>query len=211
MPRRRFWRSFVLRSSENNSIISENFTVLFISSALCYSEDETRVAAKGEKKMRKLAVLVVLSLFLLMIFANFCVATGKNEASSKISEADSALKIAFKSVWEAERVGANVSGLVSDLKIAENFLAEAEIAFANGDLNGTISKADQCITIANSVQNDATILFNLASANLWKIFWLTLTFSSVGAIAFVIFLTQVWGRFKRSYFKKMMKMKPEVA
>jgi hypothetical protein len=184
---------------------------LFISSALCYSEDETRVAAKGEKKMRKLAVLVVLSLFLLMIFANFCVATSENEASSKISEADSALKIAFKSVWEAERVGANVSGLVSDLKIAENFLAEAEIAFANGDLNGTISKADQCITIANSVQNDATILFNLASANLWKIFWLTLTFSSVGAIAFVIFLTQVWGRFKRSYFKKMMKMKPEVA
>jgi len=157
-----------------------------------------------------LVVLVVLCLFLLMSFVSFCVAADENEASLKISEADSALKIAFKGVWEAERVGANVSGLVSDLKIAENFLAEAEIAYAHGDLNGTISKAGQCIVIANGVLNDAITLNNSASADMWRIFWLNLTFSSVGAIVFVIFLILIWDRFKRSYLKKMMKMKPEV-
>lgn len=161
--------------------------------------------------MRKLAPFVLLCLFLLMTFVSFCVATDENEASLKISEANSALKIAFKSVWEAERVGANVSGLVSDLKIAGNFLAEAEIAYAHGDLNGTLSNAGRCIAIANSVWNDATTLNNSASADLWRIFWLTLTFSSVGAIVFVIFLIQIWGWFKRLYFKKIMKMKPEVA
>jgi hypothetical protein len=135
----------------------------------------------------------------------------EDEAASKVSEAENVMKSAFKSVWEAEKIGANVSTLLSDLKIAEEILAEAEIAYANGDLNATISKADQCIAIASTVQNDATTLNNSASANLWRIFWLTLTFSSVGAIAFVIFLFLIWGRFKRLYFKKMMKMKPEVA
>jgi hypothetical protein len=137
-------------------------------------------------------------------------AINEDEAASKVSEAENAMKIAFKSVWEAEKIGANVSTLLSDLKIAEEFLAEAEIVYANGDLNATISKADQCRAIASSVQNDATALNNLASVSLWRSFWLTLTFSSVGAIVFVIFLFLIWSRFKRLYFKKMMKMKPEV-
>jgi len=159
--------------------------------------------------MKNCLVLVLLCLFLLMALLTPCLAIDETEASLKISEANSALKSAFKSVWEAERVGANVSDLVFDLKIAENFLAEAEIAYANGDLNGTISKADQCIAIADIVQNDATTLNNLASANLWGMFWLTLTFSSVGIMAFIIFLILIWSRFKRLYLKKMMKMKPE--
>jgi hypothetical protein len=137
-------------------------------------------------------------------------AINEDEAASKISDAENAVVQAFKIVSEVEKVGVNASDLVSRLSLAVRFLAEAEIEYERGDLGKAIDKANQCLVIANDVSDDASVLHSLKLASAQRMFWLTLTFSSFGVVAFVIVLILVWGWFNRLYIKKLLKKKPEV-
>jgi hypothetical protein len=132
-------------------------------------------------------------------------------ASSAISEANDALRRAFEAVLEAERVGANVSGLIVKLNEVGGLLAEAENAYGNGNFTEAASKAEKCSGLADSVRDEALTLKGEALAVGQKIFWQNLSITLVGSAVFLIFLFFVWDWFKRFYSKKLMKMKPEVA
>jgi hypothetical protein len=160
--------------------------------------------------LRKLCASLLFCSLLLAAFTVSCKATNTNEVSSKISEAENALTHAFTTVWKAEKIGANVSSLVDDLSRARELLDEAEIAYANEDLDSALNKADQSLTTANNVLGHAKSLNDLASAEAQRSFWLTFAFSSVGAVLFIIALILVWVWVNRLYAKKMLKMKPEV-
>ena len=43
-----------------------------------------------------------------------------------------------------------------------------------------------------------------------NVFWLTLSFSMVGGLVFVLVLILVWFWFKARYMKKLLRAKPEV-
>lgn len=131
--------------------------------------------------------------------------------SSDVADADAAVRSAFNAALQAEKAGANVSGLLARLDQAGLLLTEAEIASASGNSTDAISKAGQCIGIAESVESDAIALKASASKAGQSVFWSYLTFSAVSGVVFVIVLGLVWWRFKRGYAGKLLGMKPEVA
>ena len=80
-------------------------------------------------------------------------AKGADDASGSVENADAAVRQAFNATLDAERAGANVSGLIVRLNEAGAVLVEAEIALGNGNSSEAASKAGQCVGIAESVKN----------------------------------------------------------
>jgi len=154
-----------------------------------------------------LLVIALVGLFLHGVF----IARGADEASSSVGEADVAVRQAFDATLDAERAGANVSGLILRLSEAGGILVEAEMALGNGNSSEAASKAGQCIGIAESVKGDADVLKASALDEAQTVFWTSLTFSVVGIAVFVAVLVLVWRWFKRGYVRKMLGLKPEVA
>jgi len=132
------------------------------------------------------------------------------EASSKIASADDALKLAFKRVLDAEEAGANVSSLTSDLNEAGESLAEAEVAYRNGNLTGAAGLADRCSALAETVSVEALALKDSALADSQQAFRSTFVFSTAAASALVAALILSWFWFKRAHARKLLGMKCEV-
>lgn len=105
------------------------------------------------------------------------------EAFFRITSADDALKLAFKRVLDAEGAGANVSSLMSDLDEAGEFLAEAEVAYRNGNLTGAAGLADSCSALAGTVSVEALALKDSALADSQRAFGSTFAYSATGASA----------------------------
>jgi hypothetical protein len=164
------------------------------------------------KRVLRGSVSFLLVLVLAGLFSHgVSVVRGADEASSSVGEADVAVRQAFNATLDAERAGANVSGLILRLNEAGEILVEAEIALGNGNSSEAASKAGQCIGIAESVKGDADVLKASALEKAQTVFWASLAFSVVGIAVFVVVLEFVWRRFKRGYVGKMLGMKPEVA
>jgi hypothetical protein len=164
------------------------------------------------KRVLRGSVSFLLVLALAGLFSHgVSVVRGADEASSSVGEADVAVRRAFNATLDAERAGANVSGLIVRLNEAGEILAEAEIALGNGNSSKAAGKAVQCIGIAQSVKSDADVLKASALDEAQTVFWASLTFSVVGIAVFVVVLMLVWRWFKRGYVEKMLGMKPEVA
>ena len=165
------------------------------------------------KRVLRGSVSFLLVLVLAGLFSHgvFVVRGADEEASSSVGEADVAVRRAFNATLDAERAGANVSGLILRLNEAGEILTEAEMALGNGNSSEAAGKAGQCIGIAQSVKGDADVLKASALDGARTVFWASLTFSVVGIAVFVVVLALVWRWFKRGYVEKMFGMKPEVA
>jgi hypothetical protein len=153
-------------------------------------------------------VLAVLALL------TFCVArvpsVRGDEGSSSVGEADAALKQAFAVVLDAEKAGADVSGLILRLNEAGTFLGQAEIALSNGNSSESASEAGQCVAIAEGVKSEVAALKASALDEARATFWMYLSFSVVGVAVFVVVLAVVWRRFRRGYVGKVLGAKPRV-
>lgn len=154
-------------------------------------------------------LLLVLAVAGLLLYGPLCV-KGADEASSSVPEADVAVRQAFQATLNAERAGANVSGLMLRLNEAGVILGEAEIAFGNGDSSGAAGNASLCIGIAGSVKSDADVLKASALDEAQAVFQTSLIVSVVGIATFVVVLVLVWRWFKRGYVRKTLGLKPEV-
>jgi hypothetical protein len=164
------------------------------------------------KRVLRASVSFLLVIALVGLFSHgVFVVRGADEASSSVGKADVAVRQAFNATLEAERAGANVSGLILRLNEAGEILVEAEMALGNGNSSEAASKAGQCIGIAESVKGDADVLKASALDGARTVFWASLAFSVVGIAVLVAVLEFVWRRFKRGYVKKMLGLKPEVA
>jgi len=129
-------------------------------------------------------------------------------ACRSVGDVEVAVRQAFNATLDAERAGANVSGLIVKLDWAGGLLAEAEMA--HGNSSEAASKAVQCIGIAESVKSDAYVSKASALEKAQTVFWTSLTFSVAGIVVFVVVLMLVCRWFKRGYVGKMLSMKPEV-
>jgi len=166
--------------------------------------------------MNKLYRLLFITLFII-ISLNYCFCSENNvfaqtdQTASKIQVANNAVNKAFNTVLDAEKAGGNVTQLLEKLNIAGILLAEAQNTFNSGNTANITSMAENAIQIATKVNGDAIILRNASLVESQNSFWLTLTFSIVGAVVFGVSLLLVWRRFRRSFMKKFLSMKPEVA
>ena len=154
-----------------------------------------------------LLALLVLSVCL---FSVHTVVAQQSSAVSKLQAAGDAVSQAFNAVSDAEKAGVNVTGLVNRLNGAADLLAQAEIAYNNGDLAGTSAKADSVLPIAQEVGSSAQAAESTASANAQFGFWLAFGIFVGGSIVFVSVLFVVWRRFKKNYYKNLVDTKPEV-
>ena len=164
------------------------------------------------KRFLKGSVSFLLFLVLAGLLSRYVfVVRGADEASSSVEEADVAVRQAFDATLDAERAGADVSGLMAKLNEAGELLAEAENAYRIGNFSEAASKADQCYMLADGVIGEASSLKSSALADAQARFSSTLMFSIAGAVVFVTASVLIWVLFKPFYAKKLLKMKPEVS
>lgn len=154
-------------------------------------------------------LLLVLLVFTSSVGSAFCTATS-DEASLKLSEAESALRRAFVAVLDAERAGADVSGLMLELNLAGGNLTWAQNAYRSEDFSGVAGAADQCSSLADKIVSGTSLLKGSALAEAQDSEWRMLAFSGIGGLAFALVLFLVWVMFRRSYSRKLLGSKPEV-
>jgi hypothetical protein len=90
------------------------------------------------------------------------------------------------------------------------FLAQAEMAYRNGDSDKATENAKQCLITLQGVSVEASASMDSALANSQQVFWQGVTISTIGAVAFLAVLAFVWCWFSRRYLRKLLRMKTEV-
>ena len=130
---------------------------------------------------------------------------------NRIQAADTAVEQAFNAVFDAEKTGAIVTDLLSQLNNAARILAQAENSYRTGDSNKAAAQADSVLPIAQKVTVAAQDAKQTALVSGQNAFWSAIAFTEVGAFVFVLGLFLVWRRFKRRYTKSFSDAKPEVS
>jgi predicted PurR-regulated permease PerM len=161
------------------------------------------------QKLLSITLLVILALSLCLIV--ICPAAAQtDQTTSKLQAANTAVNQAFTAVLDAEKAGANVTGLLAQLNTAAGFLAQAENAYRTGDLSAAATQADSVLPIAQQVTSAAQSAKQAATASGKNAFWETIAFTIIGSVVFVYVLLLVWRRVKRSYIKNLSEAKPEL-
>lgn len=158
-----------------------------------------------------LVVLLILSTFVSPIFVFKANASGEDVAASAVSRAEQALASAYEAVLEAERAGANVSGLLARLSEAGELLAQAHISYRLGDFDGAARFADLCGQIGEEVRVEAYNLRSSAMEEAVQHFRWTMI-GSILSVAIIIGASFMgWRIFKLRYCRRVLGMRPEVA
>jgi preprotein translocase subunit SecF len=160
-------------------------------------------------RFSSIILFVILILSICFLGLNTAIAQ-TNQADSKLQAATNSVNQAFNAVLDAEKAGANVTDLLSQLNNADNLLAEAENSYRAGDTNATIAKANSVLPITQEVTNNAQVLKQSATVNAQNSFWLTIVSSVVVAVVFILVLFFIWRWFKKNYMKRLSEAKPEV-
>jgi hypothetical protein len=141
---------------------------------------------------------------------NFQGVNAQTTEETSLQNANTAVNQAFTSVLEAEKAGGNITQLLIRLNTAGQLLAQAQSTYRAGNLTGVTSKANSAKQIAEQVNTEALVLKDASLTLTRNSFWFIVTFSVGGAIIFALITLLFWQRFRRSYIKRMMSMKPEV-
>jgi hypothetical protein len=134
-----------------------------------------------------------------------------DQTASNLQAANSgAVGQAFIAVLDAEKVGANVTSLLTQLSDVASILAQAENSNRTGDFNKAAVQADSVLPIAHEITISAQKVHQTALVSGQNGFWLTIAFTVIGAFVFVLVLFLAWRRVKSGYMKNLLGLKPEV-
>ena len=138
-------------------------------------------------------------------------ATGNQEiAASTISEAEQSMAQAYEAVLDAERVGADISGLLVRLNDAAVLLSEARMAFDVGDFEEATRFAESTSEIGYEVVDEAELLeIEANNAQVHRSWWF-LVISALGVSVVLVASLLGYEYFKRRYYRRLSKMKPRV-
>ncbi len=144
------------------------------------------------------------------LYCGYNVFAQAEQLPSKLEAADAAIEHGFNAVLDAEKVGANVTGLLAQLRNATTILAQAENSNRTGDSNTTTIQADKAILIAQEVTVSAQDAKQNAMVSNQIAMWSTVAFTVIGASVFISTLFLLWRRLTRYYVEKRFQAKPEV-
>jgi len=136
--------------------------------------------------------------------------TSETEAASALANAEDAAASAFVVVLEAERAGVNVSELLIRLNDAAEDLSKAEISYRLGDFQTAIVFSGISSETCKAVNADAEELRLEALGPKYMGVWLRMAGSVLGVVIVGIGGFWSWRFFKRRYFERILRMKPEV-
>jgi hypothetical protein len=140
-----------------------------------------------------------LCLFLLLS-STVCMVTGQNEASSKIVQAQNALNSAYEAVLEAEKAGANITSLLSNLTEAAELLSKAKLVLGTNE-SAAADFALQSQAKLNGFLDEAEALRISAAQQRYWDFMANIVGPSVGAVVVICGSFVVWTVLKRKYGK----------
>jgi len=152
-------------------------------------------------------VFAVLSVFsLLGLVSGIFVEGGWNalasielEAGAVIAEAEEKIVICYRAVSDADRVGANITGLLVVLNEAGDLLSRAKLAYKLGDFDYAVSLALQSQERLSSFVDEADVLRGAAmQARYWD-FMVNVVGSIMGAVAVVCGGFVAWIVLKRRH------------
>ncbi|MDH5482935.1 MAG: hypothetical protein OEY22_08675 [Candidatus Bathyarchaeota archaeon] len=128
-------------------------------------------------------------------------AASEEEALSKISEAENAVRSAYDAVLKAEEAGANVAFLLNGLNEAGMLLWKAHMAYDMGDFDSAFNLANLSKTELDGFVSEASILAETGAQQSYMDFMLNVVGSLVGAVAVVCGGFVFWFFLKRKYEK----------
>ena len=144
------------------------------------------------------------------LFSEHYVFAQSDQTLSKLQEANTAVNQAFNAVLAAEKAGANITGLLAQLNVAEGDLAQAENSYRTGDSSTAATQANSVIPIAQQITTAAQNAKQTATVSGQNAFWSTIAFTLIAAVVFVLGLFLVWRWFKQRYINNLSQAKPEV-
>jgi len=127
-------------------------------------------------------------------------ATGENEAATKIGEAENILNSAYEAVLETEKAGANITGLLGNLTEATELLSKAKSVLSTNEsaaiefANQSQAKLDGFLAKADAFKADAT------QQRYWD-FMVNVVGSIAGTVVVICGSFVVWAVLKRKYEK----------
>jgi len=143
-------------------------------------------------------------------FMTTCFAADKAVADEALIDAENDLASAYVAVAEAEGAGANVCELLAKLTIAGNLLADANNSYRLSDYDNAYSCAANCSNIVNGIISEASSLKLEAEQVYKERLFATAAMSSAGLSVLFVLSLFAWRFLKKKYFKRVLKMKPEV-
>jgi CHASE3 domain sensor protein len=163
------------------------------------------------KRFKLLNKILLSTLTLSLCFLSVFPAVAQtDQQASKLQGANTAVNQAFNAVLDAEKAGANVTDLLSQINTAQGILAQAENSYRTGDSNTASTQANSVLPIAQQVTNEAQDAKQTAIVSSQNAFWSTMGLTAIGVFVFVLALFLVWRRFKRNYIESLSEAKPEV-
>jgi hypothetical protein len=154
-----------------------------------------------------LAICAVLSVFLLFgVVSGVFVEGGWDvsastelEAGAVITEAEEKIVICYRAVADADKVGANITGLLVVLNNAGDLLSRAKLAYKLGDYDDTVSLAVQGQEQLSSFVEEADVLRGAAIQKHYWDFLVNVVGPIMGTVAVVCGGFVVWVVSKRRY------------
>jgi len=154
--------------------------------------------------------VVVVFLFSVLVDVHSVHGFSSDDAAAAVAEADSALRVTFVSVVDAERSGANVSELMGRLNDASSALTSAQAALRAGNYSEAVEYAGACKVLSDAVAGDAGVLKSKAAEGWWP----TVAYGVLGGyLVGVVFLTVLllaWHLFRKFYVRKLLDSRPKV-
>jgi hypothetical protein len=161
-------------------------------------------------KLRFISATVLLLVLFLMLMFSVSAAGNQDVTASSISEAELSMAQAYEAVLDAERVDADVSGLLVQLNDAVELLSEARMAFDAGDFDEAAGYAESTSEVGYDVADEAELLeMEAANAQVHNS-WGYLVISALGVSVVVIAYVVGYRFFKRRYYRRLSKMRPRV-
>jgi hypothetical protein len=127
-----------------------------------------------------------------------CVVNSENEAATKIGEAENALNSAYEAVLEAERAGANITGLLDNLTEASELLFEAKWVLSSNE-SAAVDFAVESQARLNGFLVKADTLRVAAAQQLYWDFMVNVVGSIIGSVAVIGGGFIVWAVLKKKY------------
>jgi len=159
--------------------------------------------------MRIILTVLVFSVLLTLGKNGVSLALSESEAALRIDEAETAVNSAYVKVLEAEEKGADVSALLVKLNFGARNISEAQMRFRNGDFVSAVYYADLSVQSVEGLIEEAEQLKVLASDQYREKSFLTVTTSVVAIVVIILGDVICWQLFKKRYFQKLLKMRPE--
>jgi hypothetical protein len=156
-------------------------------------------------------LILSLSLFLMFTFSiPHCYSSDKDETRLIIFEAEEVLSVVYKAALEAELDGVDVSGLLGEMNLAGEYLAEANLRYRIGAYGDAFDFANLSIETLDDLHSEIVELSDNAERMRVIDFTTRIFWSAVGVVVVGIAGFLAWRVFKRRYLKRVLKVNSEV-